>query len=125
MIIHISYCEGRETCFQYGFCPLDEKDDLKKIRAQLYDSDIVFFASPVYVHGIPGKMNTLFDKIASYTHLLNYAGKLGFTVTTAMNNGQDIVRNYIMDIQESIGVKNLDNYIFLKENNSLENFLKA
>lgn len=121
---NLNYCEGCETCFKSGYCPVDEKDDFKEIRKELYNSDIVFFASPVYIHGVPGIMKNLFDRISSYVHLLSYAGKFGFTVTTAMSNGQDIVKYYLMNIQESLGIKNLDNYIFLRESDSVENFVK-
>lgn len=121
---NINYCEGCENCFKSGFCPIDEKDDFKEIREELYDSDIVLFASPVYVHGVPGIMKTLFDRMSCYAHLLSYAGKFGFTITTAMSNGQHIVKDYLMGLQGSLGIKNLDNYIFLHQTDSIESFVK-
>ncbi|NLY46781.1 MAG: flavodoxin family protein [Tissierella sp.] len=121
----IDYCIGCITCFLNGFCPLDKDDDFKIIRRELLESDIIFFASPVYIHNVPGKMKTFFDRISSYTHLLSYAGKIGFTLTATDNNGEDYVKDYLTKIQKVLGIKNLDNYIFKNINNNLEQFVQT
>lgn len=95
------------------------------IRKELLESDIIFFASPVYLHSISGIMKTFFDLISSSAHLMNYAGKIGFTLTTAMSNGQDVVKEYLEKHQECIGLKNLNNYVFTKEEDNIEEFIKT
>lgn len=120
----IKYCEGCETCFNQGFCPVDKKDDFPIIRRKLKGSDIVFFASPVYVHNVSGIMKTFFDRMALSCHLLDFSGKLGFTLTTTYSNGQEKVLNYLNDIQRSIGIKNLSNYVFIRVVDSIDEFVE-
>lgn len=121
----IDYCIGCKTCFYEGFCPVDRDDDFPIIRNELLDSEIIFFASPVYMHNIPGVMKTFFDRISASTHLLNYAGKMGFTLTTTSRNGQDDVKKYLIKMQEAVGIKNLDNYIFSNKDNIIEQFIET
>lgn len=118
----IKYCEGCETCFKRGFCRIDKKDDFATIRRKLEESDIIFFASPVYVHNVSGIMKTFFDRMAVSCHLLDLAGKLGFTLTTTYSNGQENVKLYLKDLQSSIGVKNLNNYEYIRAIESIDEF---
>lgn len=121
----IKYCEGCETCFKRGFCPIDKKDDFEIIRRKLEESDIIFFASPVYVHNVSGIMKTFFDRMAVSCHLLDLAGKIGFTLTTTHSNGEEKVRDYLSDLQRSMGIKNLNNYIFVKAIVSINEFIET
>ncbi|MBM7870402.1 multimeric flavodoxin WrbA [Clostridium pascui] len=121
----IDYCIGCKICFYEGFCPMDEQDDFTIIRNELLESDIIFFASPVYVHNVSGIMKTFFDRISASTHLMNYAGKIGFTLTTTESTGQDDVKKYLIKMQEAIGIKNLDNYVFSNENSTMKQFVKT
>lgn len=120
----IKYCVGCETCFKKGFCPIDKNDDFSIIRRKLKESDIIFFASPVYVHNVSGIMKTFFDRMAVSCHLLDFAGKLGFTLTTTYSNGQEKVKSYLKDLQKSMGIKNLNNYEYLRAVDSISEFAK-
>jgi multimeric flavodoxin WrbA len=122
---NIKYCESCETCFKRGFCPIDKKDDFAVIRRKLKEGDIIFFASPVYAHNVSGIMKTFFDRIAVSCHLLDFAGKLGFTLTSTYNNGQEKVKLYLKDLQRDIGVKNLNNYTFVRTLDSINEFVEA
>ncbi|WMM25771.1 flavodoxin family protein [Tissierella sp. MB52-C2] len=122
---NIKYCEGCEVCFKQGFCPIDKKDDFAIIRKKLKEANIIFFASPVYVHNVSGIMKTFFDRFAVSCHLLNFAGKLGFTLTTTYSNGQEKVKLYLKDLQNSIGVKNLNNYVFSRATDSIDEFIET
>ena len=120
----VKYCEGCNTCFNRGFCPVDKKDDFGIIRERLKRADIIFLSSPVYVHNVSGIMKTFFDRMAVSCHLLDLAGKLGFTLTTTSSNGQEKVKNYLKDLQKSMGIKNLNNYIFVKTIDSINEFIE-
>lgn len=121
----IDYCIGCKICFYEGFCPMDEQDDFTIIRNELLESDIIFFASPVYVHNVSGIMKTFFDRISASTHLMNYAGKIGFTLTTTESTGQDDVKKYLIKMQEAIGIKNLDSFVFTKKKDTIEEFIET
>lgn len=122
---NIKYCEGCETCFNRGFCPVDKKDDFKMIRHRLMESDIVCLASPVYVHNVPGIMKTFFDRMAVSCHLLDLAGKLGFTLTTTYSNGEEKVKAYLSNLQKSMGIKNLNNYTYVRAMDSIDEFIET
>ncbi|MBM7870401.1 multimeric flavodoxin WrbA [Clostridium pascui] len=121
----VDYCVGCSTCFDKGFCPIDKCDDFTKIRRALLESHIVFFASPVYFHNISGVMKTFADRIFSSSHLMNYAGRLGFTMITAMDSGQELVREYMKKMQSNIGIKNLDSFVFTKKKDTIEEFIET
>lgn len=121
---NIEYCIGCNTCFKQGFCPMDQKDDFGIIRRELKKADILFFASPVYGHNISGIMKTFFDRTAVSCHLLDFAGKLGFTLTTTCCNGQEKVKLYLKDFQSSMGIKNLNNFEYIKIADSIEEFVE-
>ncbi|MBU5438430.1 flavodoxin family protein [Tissierella sp. MSJ-40] len=120
----IKYCEGCETCFKRGFCPVDKKDGFAIIRRKLKESDIIFFASPVYGHNVSGIMKTFFDRTTVSCHLLDFAGKLGFTLTTTYSNGQEKVKLYLKDLQRSMGIKNLNNYEYVRAIDSISEFVE-
>lgn len=60
--LNINYCNGCLTCAKSGYCSIDEIDDFTIIRKELAESGIVFFASPVYFHSVPGIMKTEYQR---------------------------------------------------------------
>jgi len=108
----INYCIGCEKCFSDGLCPLDNTDDFLKIHTLLEQADIIGLASPVYAHSVPGIMKFLIDRLSHDFHLMTFAGKIGFTITTTINSGHKIVQDYLKKIQEQLGIINLANYCF-------------
>lgn len=108
-------CIGCEECFKQGFCKMDIMDDFNVIRRKINESDIIFWCSPVYVANVSGTMKTFLDRCALSCHLLDLAGKLGYTIVVTQNTGGEETSRYLRSIQTSMGCKNLGNYIYTKE----------
>lgn len=68
--------------------------------------------SPVYVLSVSGLMKNLIDRCVLYCHTLELGGKLGFTITSTSETGGQKVSEYLKQVQTSMGIKNLDNYIY-------------
>lgn len=62
----IEYCHGCEKCVvqKNPECPI--KDDVKFIYEQIMQSEGLVLGSPIYIHGIPGILKTLIDRIRPY-----------------------------------------------------------
>lgn len=90
----------------------------------MQNSNIVLWASPVYVVGTTSIMKLFIERLAYSCHLLDFAGVLGYTLTTTKNTGANVVSNYLRNIQISMGFKNLGNYTFIKDENALKPFLE-
>ena len=118
----VNYCIGCNNCFFHGYCKLDTFDDFKHIRNKVLESDIIVFASPVYAHNISGIMKTFFDRISYYCHTFRLSKKIGFSITTALNSGEEYVSLYLMSMQTSLGIKNLDNFKFVRISNDINKF---
>lgn len=121
--LNIEYCTGCRTCFKNNFCIYDGIDDVSGIEQKIKYSDVVFFFSSVYLHNIPGKFKSLIDRISYKTHILEYSGKIGFTITSSFSNGEDIVSLYLSKFQTSLGIKNYGNYKFVEDRNNSNNFV--
>ena len=63
----IAHCLGCLHCWfrTPGVCRHD--DDMRDLMERLFDSDLMVFASPVYVDGMTGQMKTMFDRFCAYT----------------------------------------------------------
>lgn len=103
--IYISRCNGCIGCFSTGKCTLDEVDNMKIIKQDMLNSDIIILASPVYAHHVSGDMKIFIDRISYWTHLMRLAGKQGFVVATSGGNGLELVTNYLYKIMTYMGVK--------------------
>lgn len=121
--INLCYCCGCDTCFSKGYCTLDKKDNMNIIKDSLKKADCIIFGSPVYAHNISGIMKTFIDRNSSSLHLMDYAGRLGFTITTTQSNGENIVSDYLKKIQTYMGIKNICNLVFLKSFMKEEEFI--
>lgn len=107
--IKLNHCLGCCNCFIKGNCILDATDNFSQVRTDLMNSDIVIFASPVYVHQISGTMKLFIDRIASWTHLLKLRGKLGVVISVSSTNGNEFVDFYLKKVLEYLGVIVVDN----------------
>lgn len=104
----ISYCIGCRNCFKFGSCVFN--DDYDKIREKILKNDVILFASPVYYHAVTGKFKSFIDRSSLYAHLLGFAGKLSFTITSSFSNGEDQVSEYLSKFANYSGTKNLMNF---------------
>ncbi len=57
----IGYCEGCYACQRLGQCIIS--DDAIKIEEEMFGSDVLVYATPVYYRGISGQMKTLLDRV--------------------------------------------------------------
>jgi len=101
----INNCLGCNACFYTGKCVQDNEDDMEVIKSKMLNSDIVIFASPVYLHNVSGDMKIFIDRISYWTHLLRLAGKIGVVVATSSGNGLELTTNYIHKVMIYLGIK--------------------
>lgn len=121
--LNTQFCLGCGSCFNTGLCPLDSVDDLSFIKNTLKSADIIIFYSPVYVLSVSGLMKNLIDRCVLYCHTLELGGKIGFTITSTSDTGGQEVADYLKQVQTSMGIKNLDNYIYRKVDNNVSDFI--
>jgi len=65
--LKIAHCQGCLHCWfrTPGVCRHD--DDMPGLMRKLSSSDLMVFASPVYMDGMTGQMKTMFDRFCAYT----------------------------------------------------------
>lgn len=78
----IEFCAGCRACFERGesYCP--RKDDVASIVAKMQASDLLIFASPVYVDDVSGLVKNFIDRLAYFCHRPGFAGKAAFVIVT-------------------------------------------
>lgn len=103
--VYISRCNGCIGCFSTGKCKLDQHDNMKIIKQEMLNSDIIILASPVYAHHVSGDMKIFIDRISYWMHLMRLSGKHGIVVSTSGGNGLELVTNYLYKIMTYMGVK--------------------
>ncbi|HBF2788651.1 TPA: flavodoxin family protein [Clostridioides difficile] len=111
--LNLKYCTGCQECFYNGFCTLDKLDDMNFIRKNMLNSDVILMSSSVYALNVSGIMKTLIDRLSYQLHLLDFAGKLGFSLAVTDQSGSEIVNEYLEKILTNLGVKNLSSYSFI------------
>ncbi len=103
--VNINYCRGCWTCMKNGYCPQDEKDDMKMIKASLEEADFIVLGSPVYTINVSGQMKTFFDRLPSWMHTMRLAGKAGCSVVTTAHNGLEEVQQFVSIMLVAMGIK--------------------
>ena len=90
--LRIDYCRGCESCFRQEACPLDSCDDMAVLKQKMLEADILLFCSPVYTGSMSGIAKSVMDRLASWTHRMELAGKTAaILVTTSSNHGPETV----------------------------------
>ena len=65
--LRINACDGHENCGERDSCPHD--DDMPGVLEQVYASDGLILATPVYYENVSGQMKTFMDRNATrYYH---------------------------------------------------------
>lgn len=103
--INILSCQGCNTCFYKGKCPLDIKDGFDKIKVEMIESDMIILISPVYAHNVTGDMKIFIDRISHWLHLMRLAGKLSVPVSISSTNGNRYVDDYLKKTLEWMGTE--------------------
>lgn len=93
--LDIRYCRGCCSCFETGICPLDSIDDMKNIKKDLLEADLIIMSSPVYVHHVSGFMKNLIDRLGYWTHTFHLIGKPVIVCTSTGNSGAEYVISYL------------------------------
>lgn len=78
----------------------------------MLESDVIVFACPVYMLNLSEIMKNFIDCLAYYSHPLNLSGKLGFTVTTTLSGGGELVSDLLQQLQIFMGTKKVNNFVF-------------
>jgi|GEM_PF-5783404 len=91
----IKPCRSCGTCFQKGYCPLDQKDGMAMLKNKIRECDGIIFASPVYAAAVSGDMKLLVDRLAGWLHTMPLIGKTAGIFSTADSNNGDAVTSYL------------------------------
>jgi multimeric flavodoxin WrbA len=75
--VRVEACTGCRACFDRGAERCPRHDDLLTLRDRMVASDLVVFATPVYVNDVSGSLKTLIDRLAFLCHRPSLAG-IGF-----------------------------------------------
>ena len=97
-------CSGCLNCFVNGNCPLDEKDEMKLIKRDLLQSDIIMLGSPVYAGQINADMKCFIDRLSYWMHLIPLAGKRGIPLVAADNSSTNESSLYLKRIMQNWGL---------------------
>ena len=97
----INSCVGCQNCFTHGICTI--RDDIESLEVQMEKSQIIVFASPVYMHNVSGAMKDFIDRIAHWSHYFRLRGKLGISLNTSTSNGNSFVAEYLNKVLSSLG----------------------
>ncbi|MEG1311708.1 MAG: flavodoxin family protein [Romboutsia sp.] len=107
---NIEPCKNCLYCKRNTSCIIDTKDNMNYIREVLIGSDIIIFASPVYVNNISGTMKNFIDRMHSWTHIMRLAGKYGIVLATASQGGVSFVKDYLNTVFTYLGVDIIGGY---------------
>ena len=58
---HIEYCTGCFACMRNGGTCIHD-DDMRRILAEILDSDLLVFSFPLYCYGMPAPLKALIDR---------------------------------------------------------------
>lgn len=103
--LEIGYIEDASSFF-LGYDNIH--DDMDLLRKQMLDSDLIIFASPVYLHQVSGKMKSFIDRISYWAHLIKLAGKTSISVSISDSNGADEVDDYLRLVLLQLGTALID-----------------
>lgn len=100
---NIEMCKGCEKCFIYGKC-MCKNDDIDNIISDMNKSDMIVFASPVYLNNITGIFKNFLDRIAYLTHLLYFRRKVGIVLTSSSREYVGVALEYIKMVMTFLGI---------------------
>lgn len=83
---HIAFCKGCLACQKLGHCVIN--DDANTIMQQVFNADVICWATPIYYYEMSGQMKVLIDRMnAMYT--LNYKFRDVYMLSTAADEAPD------------------------------------
>ena len=87
--LNIKPCVGCTSCFKIGHCI--QSDDLDILKQKILESDLFIISAPVYMHGMPGEMKNIIDRLGTWAHTFRLAGKDILIASTCDTNGHTTV----------------------------------
>ncbi len=114
----IKTCIGCLNCFKKGICPLD--DSITKIKQTMMNSDIVVFATPVYMGFVSGQMKIFLDRLSLWTHLQKLLTKKCVLIVVTQNTSLDETTKYLYEVVSNFGLE-IIGCITLRINDSYDN----
>lgn len=120
----IKYCKGCNSCKTEGReskCIIN--DDMKDIYSSVIKSEVIIFATPVYVFNIPAQLKTVIDRLYALDFNI-FKGKKVVLLTTygdmdEPNSGVKNVVEYIKKLSQTLEMKFIQNYNISTYNNSI------
>lgn len=124
--LDIQYNNGEGLEFKTGYQSI--KDDMEKLENNLLGSDIVIFATPIYLHNVSGYMKNFIDRIGYWTHLLKLSGKIAITISCCDSNGVEYGTEYLSKMLGQLGCSiesNIELRYGLQEKNIIDSILST
>lgn len=121
--LNIKICQGCNTCFDKGYCPLDKTDDMNNLKEMLENADIVILACPVYLLHVSSPMKIILDRLSYWCHLLKLRKKLLITVVTTSRSGSTLTNEYLKYIGIGLGMLPISEIIF-EHNDNIDELIK-
>ena len=100
-------CNGCNMCVREARCPLDEKDDMGKLRTKIQEADALVFAAPSYFASVPGVMKNFMDRsrpLKMQKHALQGKVVSALSVSGLRNGGGEAVIDEIVRFGLSHGM---------------------
>ena len=106
-LVDLRYCQGCWTCLTKGsrFCPLDENDDMGRLKEKMLQADFIVLGSPLRTSHMSGQMKTFFDRLASWYHIFGFAPKAGLTVVTTGGSEIEGLHQFMAMLMGCLGIK--------------------
>lgn len=99
---NIEMCNGCLNCFKNGKCSIN--DSMDKLRTQILISDLIVFATPVYMGTVSGTMKNFLDRLSNWTHIQPLLGKRCIIIVTTQNSGVDETISYLYKVVSYFGL---------------------
>lgn len=101
----VNECLGCNKCFLEGLCP--QKDDMEKIKQEMLSSNLIIFASPVYLHSISGSLKIFIDRISYWSHLFALSGSHSVSINTSTSSGNQFLEDYMKKALSLFGTSHI------------------
>ncbi|MDR3190650.1 MAG: NAD(P)H-dependent oxidoreductase [Lactobacillaceae bacterium] len=86
-------------------------DDLEELKNKIINADLIVLGAPVYMHGIPGEMKNIIDRLADWAHTLRLVGKDIVILSTCNSNGHMTVANQLHLYAIQLGGRVVGKYV--------------
>lgn len=105
----VDNCSGCCRCLRAEKCC--KKDHMELLKQVMLASDLIIWASPVYMNGVSGIMKTFIDRLHSWTKSTPLHGKFGIILSSSSHKINSIyIKDYLIWIQNSLGMTNIGAY---------------